>query len=98
MHFFWKLLLKKFGGSENSRTFATAFEEQRSERDMLRVLWKIYINSEVVQEAAVAFLCVHVVIYVWCVRECMSDGWVEETNRSIRLNREGIRAETDIIS
>ncbi len=50
-----KFSLKSFGGSEKSRTFASAIQGQPLSGTEERVLWKIYIRQiEVVQEAGAA--------------------------------------------
>ena len=73
--------MKKFGSSENSRTFALAFEEQRSEKaNETRVLWKIYINREVVVQEAVNLLLASCLAFAWV--DC-----VEDTNRSIFIDK-----------
>jgi len=53
MHILRNFSCKSFGGSEKSRTFASAYEEHLLWGKKERVLWKIYIDREVVQEARV---------------------------------------------
>ena len=53
---FLNFFRKTFGGSEKSRTFASANEETTSEAHQERVLWKDYIRQKVVQEATAAML------------------------------------------
>ena len=46
--FFWKFLLKSFGGSEKVLTFASAFEKKAVKKSSLKDL---DINKQVVQKA-----------------------------------------------
>ena len=73
MHFFETFSSKCLEGKEILYTFALALQNKPPGKLLKAVkkefFEKIYINREVVQEASVWFI---------------SNGWVKETNRSIR--------------